>query len=111
MEKPKSRNRSREKGREYNATYRNNPLNKQTIIDNRKKYYVRRTFNLSVKEYDAYFEDASCGICTITTGLVLDHCHTTGNVRGVLCKACNRGIGMLQDDIKLLEKAVVWLSS
>lgn len=37
--------------------------------------------------------------------LCLDHNHTTGALRGWLCHSCNRGIGMLQDDPGLMEKA------
>jgi hypothetical protein len=41
--------------------------------------------------------------------ICVDHCHSTRAVRGVLCTTCNAGIGMLKDDIGLLEKAIVYL--
>lgn len=37
---------------------------------------------------------------------VIDHCHTTGNIRGILCTMCNKGIGLLKDDINYLERAI-----
>lgn len=40
---------------------------------------------------------------------VVDHCHDTGVIRGVICSTCNRGIGLLNDDLKLLEKAMEYL--
>jgi len=39
----------------------------------------------------------------------LDHCHTTGNLRGVLCNRCNKGIGLLDDSVDVLQKAIDYL--
>lgn len=58
-----------------------------------------------------------CKICGVGVGhgdnyrLAVDHCHTTGKIRGLLCNRCNRGIGFLQDDIQILEKAIEYLRS
>ena len=41
--------------------------------------------------------------------LVLDHCHSTGVIRGVLCTACNTSIGKLGDTSKSLLRAVAYL--
>lgn len=41
--------------------------------------------------------------------LLIDHCHQGGHVRGLLCDQCNRGIGLLQDDPDVLERAVAYL--
>lgn len=55
-----------------------------------------------------------CEICGVeeeqlTRKLSYDHYHKTGNFRGWLCANCNRGIGLLNDDPELLEKAVRYL--
>ena len=56
-----------------------------------------------------------CGICgTKKPGgrsgtWNIDHCHKTGNVRGVLCWECNVGIGKLKDDPVLTRRATQWL--
>ena len=39
----------------------------------------------------------------------IDHCHDTGAVRGLLCHGCNTGIGSLNDDIELLQRAIDYL--
>lgn len=44
-------------------------------------------------------------------GLNLDHCHSTGKVRGWLCDNCNRGLGLFKDNIKHLESAIEYLKS
>lgn len=75
-----------------------------------KKKHVNSYFGITVEEYDAYFKDACCGICDATERLVLDHCHNTGVIRGVLCNTCNSGIGMLKDNPELLKKGIEWLT-
>lgn len=39
----------------------------------------------------------------------IDHCHTTGKIRGLLCGNCNRAIGMLKEDKKILLSAIQYL--
>lgn len=41
--------------------------------------------------------------------LSIDHCHKTGNVRGLLCDACNTAIGRVNDSIELLENSIAYL--
>ena len=36
---------------------------------------------------------------------VVDHCHNTGKIRGLLCNKCNKGIGLLNEDFNLILKA------
>jgi len=61
-------------------------------------------------------QDNRCAICgiqadAIKTALAVDHNHTTGQIRGLLCMKCNRGIGYLKDSIETLEKAKLYLES
>jgi hypothetical protein len=41
--------------------------------------------------------------------LAVDHCHTTGTIRGLLCRKCNVGIGLLGDNIEGLQAALDYL--
>jgi hypothetical protein len=39
----------------------------------------------------------------------VDHCHTTGRIRGLICATCNRGLGLFYDNPELLRKAADYL--
>jgi len=56
-------------------------------------------------------QDGYCIICfeKCDDVLVIDHCHITGKVRGLLCQQCNAGLGNFKDDPKRLEKAISYL--
>lgn len=42
--------------------------------------------------------------------LVIDHCHTTGKVRGLLCPTCNMVLGHAKDNVAILSAAITYLS-
>ena len=61
-------------------------------------------------------QNGRCAICgTDTPGgkgaFHVDHCHSSGKVRGLLCGNCNRGIGYLKDSISNLSSAILYLSN
>jgi len=60
-------------------------------------------------------QSRGCMICGRKAGLIqnqlhFDHDHITGEVRGLLCNQCNRGIGYLRDDPELIMKAYKYLT-
>lgn len=40
---------------------------------------------------------------------VVDHCHTTGAVRGILCSSCNIALGKVKDDTDTLQNMILYL--
>lgn len=60
-------------------------------------------------------EPFECPICAkktiagITSKVVLDHNHRSGEVRGWICDSCNTGIGRFKDDIELIKRAIKFL--
>lgn len=85
--------------------------NKEKISLQGRTRKVRKRYNITLEEYDTYFERGTCAICLrADRKLVLDHCHNTGKVRDALCGQCNSGIGMLNDNILLLQESIKYLT-
>ena len=82
----------------------------------RYAYQLKRKYGLEVKDYVelGLLQGWACAICLRTReelqqDLVPDHCHMVGHVRGLLCKACNQGLGLFRDDPLLLGQAKSYL--
>ncbi len=71
-----------------------------------------RKYGLTEQEYQVLkaSQNNSCKICNeVTTKLVVDHCHTTGRNRGLLCSGCSTGIGFLKESEALMLNAIKYL--
>lgn len=58
------------------------------------------------------YQHGCCAICGVDfkeEKSVIDHDHETGEVRGLLCNGCNRGIGFFMDNPQSLERAIEYL--
>lgn len=85
--------------------------NPEKVKQQKARWNCKSRFGLSLIEYKLWFsEHPFCSICGKDNNLVLDHCHNTNKIRGVLCRKCNSGIGLLQDNIDMLKKAIEYLS-
>ena len=75
-------------------------------------YQRAKKYGLSEKHFRLLLEsqDYECAICgKPDRSLVVDHSHVTGKVRGLLCNPCNTGIGLLQDSVEVINRAVGYL--
>ena len=80
--------------------------------------YVEITYGITEAQYEAILkvQNGRCYICQRATGarrrLAVDHNHATGEVRGALCKPCNRDVlGHLRDDVGALQRAIDYLTN
>ena len=77
--------------------------------------YLKRSYGVSFKEKDRMIQeqDNKCGLCnkdfSSKKDTHLDHCHSSGKVRMVLCGSCNVGLGYFKDNPELLRKAALYL--
>jgi hypothetical protein len=70
------------------------------------EYRLRATYGITIEEYLAF--GTACHICG-DEGTALDHCHSTGKVRGLLCRPCNIALGLFRDRPDLLTAAARYL--
>ena len=100
--------------REITATRRNGPK-REIELRQRMNRHLMRKYNISIEEYEKLWQSqgGKCKICGNPVAgkkkLAVDHCHAKGNIRGLLCENCNRGLGMFKDNIDTLNKAIEYL--
>ena len=101
--------------------------NRLTTRSKKQKAHERNRVRVSGKEREELMQKAGgkCQICGVTSNqrncpvtgevknpqLCVDHCHTTGKLRGVLCFKCNAALGLFNDDADLLFGAIKYLQS
>lgn len=78
-----------------------------------RKRRLRYDYNTTEEHIQSLLEtqDYRCKLCQSDKKLVIDHCHSSGKVRGMLCLHCNTGLGQFKDNIKTLEKAIDYLNA
>jgi hypothetical protein len=81
----------------------------------RRAKWLKRQYGMTPADYDAMMagQGRVCAICRMSSKKTLnvDHCHITGEVRGLLCDACNKGCGHFQDRPELLRAAAAYLEA
>lgn len=87
----------------------------------RDERYLQRVYKISRSDYLELLkkQGSCCKVCgeegflmnpeTHKRKLVVDHCHTSGKVRGLLCHNCNRALGLFKDKIEVLKSAIKYL--
>ncbi len=84
----------------------------------KRKTYLKRHYNITIDEYEDMLAQqaggcAICGSCEPGNKrnkvLHVDHDHTTGAVRGLLCQSCNHMLGGAKDDTSILRRGIMYL--
>jgi len=70
--------------------------------------YYKHYYGLSDEQARTMTENG-CQICGNTQGIVIDHDHNTGKIRGGLCNGCNTGLGSFKDNPARLRAAALYL--
>lgn len=77
-----------------------------------------RSYGISTAEYEKLLKNQKqcCAICLtpqagLSKRLVVDHCHITKRVCGLLCNPCNLAIGFLRENVKNAQRAVQYLQT
>lgn len=120
-----------DKGKKWRAKYRKTSINRALQrrhgkVNSKKRYHnnkesarnysLKKRYGIDLEQYNVLLEQQnfSCAICgahqdQCARRLAVDHCHTTNQIRGLLCKACNTGLGSFQDSPEILEKAIRYI--
>lgn len=77
--------------------------------------WLKQTYGVTAQQYSKILLDQNgvCAVCQLQDigNMPLDHNHSTGKIRGILCQKCNRGLGHFKDSPALLRKAAEYLES
>lgn len=77
----------------------------------------RTRYRISEEEHELLMAATHCPICNTqlepgqktSSGAVIDHCHMTGEIREVICQACNKGLGLFYDQPEVLRAAAEYI--
>lgn len=113
-----------------NAEYRIDKLDKQhdrlkndpdAMKEHRircRRWHLKKNYDLTLDDFQRMLDSqgGGCAICgnkpeheVPKTRMVVDHCHATSKIRGILCDLCNTAVGKFQDDPDLLRSAIAYL--
>lgn len=108
---------SRLEGRENykSLVERGGPRNQYISPRKRRDYYLKGRYGITLKDYEKLWEgqNGKCAICEKdllpSRKSAVDHCHTSGKTRGLLCSSCNTSLGKFNDSPEMLMKALSYL--
>lgn len=88
----------------------------------RKNRKLKYLYGMTINEYSALLkaQDGRCAVCSRKEWVInnksskiqklsVDHDHATGKIRGLLCTACNKALGLLNDDPEVVMKSYEYL--
>ena len=98
---------------ERNAKW--NKDNPEKSLNVRRAVKRKIDFGMSKDQYGQMLidQDNLCAICKKESGweAAVDHCHNTGEIRGLLCRNCNLGLGGFKDNIETIRKAIKYVKN
>ena len=98
---------------DFHSSYYQNNTEKVKLKN--KKQWLKRKYNMEINQFQSIKikQKGNCAICNtkLEDGFLVhvDHDHETGNVRGILCRWCNTGLGNFKDSMVNLKSALRYL--
>ena len=99
-----------QKAKEYRLKYPEK--NKESI----RNATLKAKYGITSKQYDELFQSQGykCAVCNCTQNngygkMPVDHCHTTGKVRAILCQSCNVTLGKVGENEEILLSLIAYL--
>ena len=95
--------------------------NRERLLKRGRKDHLRVTYNMTLEQYDAMVQEQKycCAICGFPEHrymknkkikpLSIDHEHTTGKIRKLLCNDCNAALGFAKEDPTRLQAMIAYL--
>jgi hypothetical protein len=83
-------------------------------VERYKAEKVKSRYGLTTSDVESLLakQDNRCVICKLKlVKKAIDHCHSTGKVRGILCNYCNVGLGQFFDSVERLQGAIAYLTT
>lgn len=89
-------------------------VNKERVADRQRSYQpLKRASKYGLTPEDVERmraqQDNTCPVCCAANPTDIDHDHTTGKVRGLLCRKCNSVLGFVDDNSEILRRAIAYL--
>ena len=81
--------------------------------EQKRDYQLRTRYGITLAQYEQMYEEqrGECYICSKSNKLFVDHCHETGQVRGLLCHHCNLVLGHAFDNPHILRLAAIYIEN
>lgn len=96
---------------------RKHELGYEACKEKHKGYVVKYRYKISHQDYKSLLQkqDYKCALCKVDISekkaAHLDHCHSTGKIRGFLCGNCNKALGLFKDSTEVLSNAIKYLEN
>lgn len=89
--------------------------NREKVLISSRKNWIKTKYGISIDEYNQKLtqQNNCCAICekhesTFQRRLAVDHDHTTGKVRDLLCTKCNLAFGYVDENPEILQKMIIY---
>ena len=92
----------------------NNP---EAYKESCRRRNLKKKFGITLEYYESMYtkQEGKCACCgkehpnKSISGLVVDHSHTTGEVRELLCSPCNTALGLLKEDTEIINNLLKYI--